>query len=71
MSEIQQFGPSNTTQIRTEVSNEALLERLEALSAEIAGLRAAGRSPTPSAVSASGLSAMFVPGATHERSEAA
>ena len=69
MSEIQQFGPP--TQIRTEVSNEALLERLEALSAEIAGLRAAGRSPTPSAVSASGLSAMFVPGATHERSEAA
>lgn len=65
VSDTQQRGPSDTTQIGT----EAILERLEALAKEVASLREGNRSRS-STFSAS-PSVLFVPGANHEKSEAA
>ena len=65
--EEQQFGPS--TQIRAEGDlTQVLLEKLEALTAEVALLRDKNATPRSRSSTASNL---FVSGATHEKSESA
>ena len=67
--EEQQFGPSGTTQIRAEGDlTQVLLEKLEALTAEVALLRDKNATPRSRSSTASNL---FVSGATHEKSESA
>ena len=70
---MQQSGPSGTTQItRDSDVNQVLLQKLESLAAEVALLRGNGQGVARSRSSTeSGLSSLFVPGASYERSEAA